>query len=111
MIVKRDSLDRCGGMPMAKKSRKKSAKKPAARRKAKVARSKVAKTRVAKAAKGKAGVAARTKKKAAKKRARKPKPQTIGERLSGAVKAVVDTFAEAEALRRKMEPRGADATE
>jgi hypothetical protein len=89
---------------MAKKARKKTAVKR--KTKAKVARGKKV------AAKTKARAAAgKTKKKAAKKRARKPKSPTIGERVSSAVKAVMETFTETEAARKKSEPRGSDAAE
>lgn len=94
---------------MAKKSRKKkSPKKTAVKRKTKSAA--VRKSKAAAKTKARAAVA-KTKKKAAKKRPRKAKPQTIGERVSSAVKAVMDTFTEAEQLRKKMEPPGSGATE
>lgn len=84
---------------MAKTSRKKTAVKRTVKKK---------KSKVAAAKKPKAAAA----KKKARKKARKPgKPQTIGERVSSAVKAVMDTFTEAEQLRKKMEQRGSDATE
>ena len=84
---------------MAKKARKKkSTKKPAVKRTSKRKSQTVAKT--------KGRVAAKTRKKAAKKRARKAEPHTLGERVSSAVKAVLDTFTEAEQLREKMDKRG-----
>jgi len=93
---------------MTKKARKKAT----AKRKQKTKLATGKKARVM--AKSKARAARKKKSRLAPKKktqARKAKPKTIGEQVSGAFRAVVDTVAEAHALRNKLEQPGSSESE
>ena len=89
---------------MAKKARKKSAAKSKKKSKAK----KVAAKKVVARKPAKARVVAKKKK---KKAAAKAKPRTLGDRLSSAYHAVVDTMTGTDQLRNKMEKPGTSETQ
>ena len=96
---------------MAKTRNKKARKKTAVKGRKK-------RTKAAPARKRKSGAVAKARSKAKskpaakkKKRARKAKPESIGQKVAGAFGAVVDTLAEARALRDKLEPPGSSETE
>jgi hypothetical protein len=94
---------RIRGTPMAKKSKKKSAKKTT-KKSAKNSKKPTSK-KSKKAAAGKSPA-----KKKARKKAAKPAP-TIGDKISGAYHAVVDSITGTDALRNKMSKAGASESE